>query len=83
MFSKERAAPHLGGSVPGFDVYNDPQARASTAYSLFRKSSLSWNWVGKMIYLEKFRPSREQDLGKSLIFGKIRIFPKPMLSSWG
>lgn len=65
MFSKGRAAPHLGGSVPGRGVYNDPQARASTAYSL-RKSSLSWNWAGKVIYLEKFRPFREQDLGKSL-----------------
>jgi len=40
MFSKERAAPHLGGSVPGLGVYNDPQAGASTAYSLFRKASL-------------------------------------------
>lgn len=66
MFSKGRAAPNLGGSVPGRGMYNDPKAGASTAYSLFRKSSLSWNWVGKVIYLEKFRPFREQDLRKSL-----------------
>ena len=81
MFSKERAAPHLGGSVPGLGVYNDPQAGASTAYSLFRKASLGSNWAGKVIYPEKFRPSQNSE--NRIWVSTCLIFPMPMLSSWG
>ena len=43
MFSKGRAAPHLGGSVPGL---GDPQAGASTAYSILCLERQVWARTG-------------------------------------